>query len=171
VTATKAILYIIGALAELGGILLIAWPDFIPGAVRFAAWLRHNSGRVENRLRSLLGLKPRIIVHEGAGTITGKGRLSGSGIVSHGPNTLEGNVDFLPRREQANQEAINKLVARVSASEEEAPERLAELRRELREHVTGELAEMQADYRAARVGGACALAIGLTLTTIASFMA
>ena len=57
---TKASLYIVGAVVELSGILLVASPDLVPGALRFAAWARPRLRRIENGVRRLFRTRPRV---------------------------------------------------------------------------------------------------------------
>ena len=85
--------------------------------------------------------------------------------------TLEQQVGFLLQRELEAQRQVNALAQRVTDIEEGAPRRLGELRTELEAHVAHKLTQAQADFRAARILGAFALAVGLVLTTVASFIA
>jgi hypothetical protein len=63
----KASLYIVGAVVELGGILLVASPDLVPGSLRFAAWARPRLRRLENRIRRLIRARPPSGRHPRAG--------------------------------------------------------------------------------------------------------
>jgi hypothetical protein len=166
----KATLYTLGALFELAGIVAVASPDLVPGAVRFAAWLRVRLRRAVDRLRRFIGRpRPQVIEVGLAGAVATAGSLSFSKSVNANAN-LEQQVAFLLHRDQEAQRDVNALAKRVTEVEQGAPRRLAELRAEMEAHVEHKLTAAQADFRAARVLGAFALAIGLALTTIANFV-
>jgi hypothetical protein len=162
----KPTLYATAAALELLGILLIAAPDFVPGALRLAGWGRVRWRRVENRVRRALGLPLRTVVHTATveGTITVAGSLSG--IVDVNPSaTIDEKVEFLIRRNRESQQAVNALSERLADLERESRRLLDELRDELTGHVAQALTEAQADYRATRVWGAAILVLGVLLST------
>lgn len=164
-------LFIVGAAVELLGIVLVASPDLVPGAVRLARWTRPRWRPIENRVRRFVGLTPRGRVVELSATISGAGRVSASGVVGRDPNTsIESKVEYLLRRDQASQEAANRLTQRVEALEAESAKRIDDLRREIDARIVREIEEAQEDYRRARIGGTFALAIGLALVTFANFV-
>jgi hypothetical protein len=166
----QAALYILGALCELLGIVLIAAPDLVPGAVRASRWTRLHWRRIENRIRRLLGLPLRSIVHTVgmADTIEIAGRIAATKSTS--ALTIDEKVEFLLRRDQEAQRDVNDLRGSVADLEAETSRRLDEFRDELKTYVDNELVASEADYKIARIGGTIALAIGLTLTTIGNFV-
>jgi hypothetical protein len=166
----KPTFYIVGALCEMLGIILVATPDLVPGAVRLAHWMRVHWRPTENQIRRLLGLPLRSIVHTVgmAGTIELAGRISA--IKSTGAATIEEKVEFLLRRDQEAQRDVNDLRGRVEDLEAETSRKLGELRDELMTRVADARTAAQADYRTARIGGTITLAIGLALTTIGNFV-
>jgi hypothetical protein len=94
-----AALLVIGVVSEFVGIVLIAFPDFLPGAIRLSGWLRRQWRRIENLIRRLARRKPRPIVVSAG--VSGGVAIGGSasGVVSPGPNatTVEDKVDYLLR--------------------------------------------------------------------------
>jgi len=164
-------LYAIGAPVEALGIFAIATPDFVPGLTRFSEWLSPRLRRVENRLRRLIGMKARAHVVSASGIASVAMVGAASAFVSIAPDaTLEEKVEFLLRRNAEGQSALNSLSERFQAIEREAPQRLDELRDELKQHVRVQIDEAEASFRVARVLGTIAVAIGLTLATIANFL-
>jgi hypothetical protein len=163
-------LFVSGAAFELLGILLIAAPDLVPGALRLSRWTRTRWRATENRWRRRLGLPLRRSVIRDSGTMTLGMSVSGSSLVTHDPNaSLQGKVDFLLRRDEQTQKAMNRLFARVETLEESSVARLDELRREVEARIEQEMEAAKVDFRTARLGGTVALVIGLSLTTIANF--
>jgi len=164
-------LYLVGAIVELLGIVLVASPDLVPGAVAFAGRLRAWARMIESRLRSFLHLPPRVRVASLDVTVTGKGRVGGSLVVGFNEKaSLEEKVAWLLRRDRESQEAHNALAARVEAFEEETLRRLEQLRGELKEDIEARLSSRLADLRAARLWGVAALIIGLGLGTVANLL-
>lgn len=167
----KAALFVIGAAVELLGIVLVASPDLVPGAVRLARWTRVRWRPIENRVRRAVGLAPRGRVVELSATISGGGRVSASAIVGHNPGApIESKVEYLLRRDQALQETANRLTQRVETLEAESAKRIDDLRQEIEARIVREIEVAQEDYRRARIGGTIALAIGLALVTAANFV-
>jgi hypothetical protein len=168
----KAALLVIGAAFELLGIVLVASPDLVPGAVRFARWTSVRSRRIENRVRRDLGLpaRGRTVIGVSAGTLAIVG-MNASGIVGYNPDApIEAKVEYLLRRDRAAQEEANRLAQRVSNLEEESATRLDDLRREIEARILREIEAAQLDFRRARIGGTVALALGLGLATAANFV-
>jgi hypothetical protein len=117
---SSAVLLVLGVVFEFAGIVLLGFPDFVPGAVRLSGWLRRRSRAVENRLRRLLRLPPRPVVHK-AGADFGVGvELSASAVVGTGATTLEDKVEYLLRRDQDAQREANELARRVARVETES---------------------------------------------------
>jgi hypothetical protein len=167
----KATLYIAGAALELLGIVLVASPDLVPWALRLVQWIRPRWRRIENRLRRLVGLSPRPIIHEVGigGAIAVGGNVSA--VVGIGPDrSVEEKVAFLLRRDADTQRELNALAERIDSIEAEGQKRAAELRAEMEAHVARELAAANEDYRIARISGAVVLGFGLALTTAANFV-
>jgi hypothetical protein len=172
VTASQKALYAAGAFVELLGIALVASPDLVPGARRLSRWIAPRSRRFENRLRSLVGLRPRTIGHTTEVTGTIASGASVSAVVSVDPGaSLERKVDFLLRRAEEAQRAENALTERVASLERESRRRLDELRERMEAHVSTELGAALAEYRPARIIGTIFVATGLALATIANFIA
>jgi hypothetical protein len=164
-------LLIVGALLELLGIILVASPDLVPGALRLVRRVRPRLRQIENRVRRLVGLSARPITHEVAagGALALGGSVSG--VVGIDPDRpLEDKVAFLLRRDADTQSELNSLARRVGSIEAEGAKRAAELRAEMESHVERELAAAKEDYRIARISGAIVLASGLALTTAANFV-
>jgi hypothetical protein len=161
----RVALYIIGAAFEILGIVLIASPDLVPGAVRAAGWTRRRWRPIENRIRRWLRLPPRtIFANIGLATeVSGASRISA--VVSTGADTIEKQVEFLLRRDQETQKAVNAIHEQLGEIARAAESGLDTLRAEFTSHVAAEIATAQADYRAVRIGGTVALVIGLVLST------
>jgi hypothetical protein len=162
--------YIAGAVLELGGIMLVGWPDVLPYAARVSRWLRSTTRRLVDPLRRALGLRRGHVVQvASAGGVT-VGGFPASGIVSLTPDaTLEEQVAYLLRREQEAQVKLNALDDRLRGMEDRVPKRLDALRAETEQHVADEISAAESRYRPLRFVGALALALGLALTTIANF--
>jgi hypothetical protein len=165
---TCAWLFIAGVFTEFVGIVLLGFPDLLPGARRLSGWLR----RQENRVRRLVGLPTRRgVVYAKSGTLTVGVGASSAGMVSTSATTLEGKVEYLMRRDQDSQRAENALAARVNRLEAESPQQIAKAQRQMEQHVAAKLADARAEYHELRVAGTGALALGLILVTVATFIA
>jgi hypothetical protein len=168
---SSAALLVLGVVFEFAGIVLLGFPDFVPGAIRLSGWLRRRSRAVENRLRRLLRLPPRPFVHK-AGVDAAVGvELSASAVQRTGATTLEDKVEYLLRRDLDAQRQANELTGRVARLETESSRRLAELRRQMEDHVARELTAALEVYRPLRVVGTLALALGLVCVSAATFLA
>ena len=165
----RAALFIVGATIELLGIVLIASPDLVPGAVRLAGWMRRQWRPFANRLRRLLRRPPKSVAV--SGSVSSGLALGGhaTAIVGTSVTNVEERVEFLLRRDRETQQAMSDLSRLVSSISETSKRDLAALRDELKAHVTTELTAAQADFRAARIAGTVALAIGLALATGGNF--
>jgi hypothetical protein len=161
------VLFVLGVLVEFVGIVLLGFPDLLPGARRLSGWLR----RQENRLRRLIGRKPRHVVVTAGSAMSIAGGFSASGIVGTSETTLEGQVAYLLRRDQDAQREANALAARVKRLEADGPKHLDEAQRQMEQHVAAELAAARAEYREVRIAGTAALAVGLVLVTVATLIA
>jgi hypothetical protein len=161
------LLFAAGALAEFVGIVLLGFPDLLPGARRLSGWLR----RQENRLRRLIGREPRHVFGTSSVGVAIAAGVSASGIVGTSETTLEGQVAYLLRRDEDAQRKANALAARVNRLEAESPRQIEEAQRQMEQHVAAELADARAEYRELRVAGTLALALGLILVTVATFIA
>ena len=125
-------LLVVGAFLNLLGILLVASPDVVPGAMRFAHRVQPRWREIEDRVRRLLRLPPRGRTYEDAATVNLRMRASGAGEVDFDRNApLEDQVSFLLRRNVDAQREMNALASRVHALEEAEPMRAAELRAEM----------------------------------------
>jgi hypothetical protein len=157
----KTILSLVGAVVELLGILLVASPDLVPGAGRFAAWARP---RIENLVRRLVRARPHPINQE---TATSELRLGGNLLVklSSQAQTLQEQVAFLLRRDAEAQRSMNELRQRVGSLEEALKREVASVQEHLEDRIEDRIAEAQRDFRTARFFGVAALAVGLGLST------
>jgi len=166
-----AALLVVGVFAEFVGIVLLGFPDFVPGALRLSGWLRRYGRRLANVVRSLFGRPTRGAVHQirAAGESNVSATLSA--VVIPKASTLEEKVDYLMSRDQAAQDRVNTLDERIVRLETDSPRRLAEARRKLEDHVTRELVAAEAAYRPLRVAGTVALAVGLACSSLASYLA
>jgi hypothetical protein len=171
VGALDGILLGVGAMLEFGGIVALAFPDFLPHGRRLSRWFAHRARVVINWVRRLLGMKPlqKVVSASVAVEASASGRVSAIVGVRDGA-TQEEKISFLLRRNQETQEAINKLSGRMLDLEEGTPRELERLRRGLQEHVAAELAAADYEYRALRIVGTMALAVGLVCTTVANFV-
>jgi hypothetical protein len=167
----QAGLFAAGAVIEFVGIVLLGFPDFVPGAVRLSQWLRVSARRVANRLRRVVRLPPRPTVVTLEGLVHGRsmGRASVTVAVSPGA-TLEEEVAFLLRRDQESQNRINALTERVAEIEGRTPAELEQLRARMEAHVAQELAAARDEYRPLRIVGTIALALGLICMSVANFL-
>jgi hypothetical protein len=164
-------LLIVGALSEFAGIVMIAFPDFVPGARKLSAWIGHRARAVENRLRRLLRRPQRVQAHSvaGEGSVAVGGSVSG--IVGVNPDaTPEEKLEYLLRRDQDAQRRVNELDRRVGELAKKMPRELAELRQSMQAHVAQELIVAAEAYRPLRIAGTVALAIGLVCVTTANFV-
>jgi hypothetical protein len=162
--------YIFGAVAELIGIVLVAAPDLVPGAVRVAGWARRRSRKIGNQLRRRIGLKPKSTAHGVEVTATARTSATVSAVKSSGAATLEAKVEFLLTRDQEAQRDVNLLGERVDRLESALSRELTSLQHHIEGRIGERLAAAQADYRAARVVGAVSLVVGLALGTSANLM-
>jgi hypothetical protein len=108
-----AALLVLCVLPKFTGIVLLGFPDFVPGAIRLSALLRTRGRRVANRLRRLVGLEPRATAY-GIGPATQVslvGRVSR--LVSTSETTIEGKVEYLLRCDQDAQRRLNELDQRL----------------------------------------------------------
>jgi hypothetical protein len=167
----QAVLFAAGACVEFAGIVLLGFPDFVPGALRLSRWLRVRARSVTNRVRRLLGLPPgqTFVSIEAADEISVADRASLMKSVRPDA-TIEERVAFLLTRDQEAQRDVNALTARVDAIETEEPRRLEGLRTETEAHVADALAEARDAYRPLRIAGTIALAIGLACMSVATFL-
>jgi hypothetical protein len=166
----KITFYIVGAVIELAGIVLVASPDLFPGAIRLAAWSRQRLRQVETRIRRLLRRKPRSIVHAVHASDSIQISGSASAVVSTGARTLEEKVEYLLRRDTEAQDHMNKLVDRVKSQEERLTRKIDTLRAYLEGHIDHRIAEVHRDYQTARFIGVAALVLGLGLSTAANLV-
>lgn len=166
-----AALLAIGVVSEFAGIVLLGFPDFVPGAIRLSGWLGRHGRRGANRLRRLVGRSPRGVVHtaeSGGVIVTG---MSVTGVVSTSATTLEGKVDYLMRRDQDAQHMFDALAERVTRLEADSPRQLDEIRRQMEGHVARELMAALEAYRPLRVVGTILLAVGLGSVTASALLA
>jgi hypothetical protein len=167
----QAVLLIVGAVAEGAGVVLIGFPDLLPGALRLSAWLRRYARIALNRLRRLVGLQPLQKHVSMSGSVSGTGTMYASVIKGVGQYAImEEKIAFLLQRDQEAQQAVNALTRRVEDLETAMPQRLEELRMGLEAHVASELTAALEAYRPLRVAGTFALAIGLICLTSANFV-
>jgi hypothetical protein len=131
------VLLVIGVASEFVGIVLLGFPDLLPGAIRLSVWLRRQGRRAANVIRRLAGRPPRAFVIDAeAGSYATFG-FSASGMVGPGPDvtTIEDKIEYLLGRDQNAQRDLNALASRVAYLETESPKELAEARQEMEQHV------------------------------------
>ena len=165
-------LLVIGSVLELGGIVALGFPDLLPGALRVSTWLGRQWRLASNRLRRLVGLKPRAVVHtvDMAGAVSLAGHISAV-VSTSNVGSLEEKVEYLLRRDQDAQRRVNEHDERLDRIEAESTERLAELRGQMETHIARELGAALEAYRPLRVAGTVALVIGLGCVTAATLLA
>src|SRR4051794_10374013 len=101
VGAAKATLYIVGAVLELGGIILVGSPDLFPEAARLSGLMADRAQAVAGRLLRLLGLGP-VPTHTVSSTLTMPFESEGPATVQVTPDaSTEEKVAFLLERDQA----------------------------------------------------------------------
>jgi hypothetical protein len=116
-----AVLLGVGVVAEFAGIVLLGFPDLVPGALRLSGWLGRQRRRAANLLRRLVGRPPRGVTHKvGLDAAVGI-EASASAVVGTGATTLEGKVEYLLRRDREAQCEANALAARLNRLEAESP--------------------------------------------------
>jgi hypothetical protein len=162
---------VVGGLLEFGGIVAIAWPDLLPWKERTSRWISSAYRRTTSRLLRLLGRRPPGRVFEVSGGASAR-VTSGAAVVTavNEEATLEEKVAFLLRRDQKVQRDAEDLSVRIGDLEQGTPERLDEVRADLKDHFAERLAEALNRDRPLRIVGAFALGIGLTFTTLANFV-
>ena len=166
----KPALYIAAAILECLGVVLLASPDLIPGAVSLAGRLQRLELRAENWLRRQLHQAPRYRVRliEGA-TISGKSSLSASLTMSVDlADTIDRKVEWLLERDKATQAAIDGLNQRIAAFETMLSGRLDELRQTFEALLERRVTERLGDKRTARLWGVFFLIAGLGIGTWAN---
>jgi hypothetical protein len=139
--------------------------------VRIAGWIRVRWRPIENRLRRLLHLpgRPVVVKAEAAGALSLAGHVSAVKSIDEGAS-LERKIAFLLRRDLETQANVDSLGKRLGDLEAASERRLDELRGAMEAHVARELAAAREDYRAVRIYGTVALALGLLSTTLANFV-
>jgi hypothetical protein len=161
-------LFILGAIFQLLGIVLVGSPDLVPGAVRLGTWTRGRIDRASARLLRLIGRqRARFVPLSDTAIVEMTGSVSP--VKSVNPQaTLQERVKFLLARDQEAQRDVNALNERLAAIERDVPRLLDDLRTVIEAELGKRLEETQANLRAARLYGIVALLIGLALTTAAS---
>jgi hypothetical protein len=166
-------LYAFGGSAEFFGLLLVAAPELVPilqsiGATAVGGWrsLRALQREAAARLLRLLGRPPRQHVVVGAGGATARGSVSGSGRVSHSPGaTLEGKVDYLLRRDQQVQDALERLHLSLEAMPGRWEAAIGEASETLRAEHSRALVQLRERHLQPRLLGILLLAVGVALAT------
>jgi hypothetical protein len=166
-------LYSFGGSAEFFGLLLVAAPELVPilqsiGAAAAGGWrsLRALQRKAAARLLRLLGRPQHQRVVVGAGGVTAGGHLSGSGRVSHSPGaTLEGKVDYLLRRDQQVQDALERLNLSLEAMPGRWQAAIAETSETLRGEHSRALEQLREHHLQPRLLGILLLAVGVGLAT------
>lgn len=169
-STASGVLLLVGSAAEFVGILLIAWPDFVPFADRVASWFRAALQRGRRWARRRIG-RPTAQRGE-VGTAPEQdfaGRISP---IKTAPTewTLEEQVAWLLRRDQEAQRDANELRARIADAEQASARQVEDTRAELTDQFSTELASALAKDRPVRILGTVLLAVGLTFTVIANFV-
>jgi hypothetical protein len=79
--SVTAAFLVVGVVPEFVGIVLIGFPDFVPGAIRLSGWLRRNARHVADGFRRIFR-RPRrgVVVQVGAaGGVALGGSVSAEG--------------------------------------------------------------------------------------------
>ena len=155
----QVVLLIVGALAEFAGIVLIGFPDFVPGALRLSNWLRPRVQRLRTGVRRLLRRPQPGVSHQRFAT-------DSATVSDHAPveqygdpgATLEQQVEFLLMQDVKAQRQLNALRRRIDSLEKDMPRRLTALRGDMETHVAETQAAALAEYRPLRIAGTVALA-------------
>ena len=169
-TPLKCWLYLIGPFLEACGIVVVLFPDVVPGLQRLDQWLRRQGQRVANGVRRVLGL-PRVI--EATGIVTAKANLTlqGRGVVLPGRNaSLEEKVQFLLDWYPKINEAIGALRERFEKSEKDIAKQFQAARQEVEAWTNEAIITEIARYRAGRIVGSVLLFVGLVFSGFANFI-
>jgi hypothetical protein len=171
VTTLQGILLGVGALLEFGGIVALAFPDFLPHGRRLSRWLGHRARLAINWVRRRLGMEPLQKVVSLSAAVEASSAMHASGIKGSPPDaTVEEKVAWLIKRDQEAQREFNELARLVGDLEEGTAQQIERLRDDMRAHVSSELAAAEQEYRPLRIFGTIALAVGLACTTLANFL-
>ncbi len=136
-SVVRTAFYIFGALAELMGIVLVASPDRVPGAVRLAGWALIESRKIGYQLRARIRLRPKSTTHSAEVAATAQTSGTVSAIKSSGAKTLEAKVEFLLTRDQEAQRGVTLLSNRLAQLENSVSRELTSLK----DHVEGRIGE------------------------------
>jgi hypothetical protein len=163
-------LFIVGAVIEAAGILVIAAPDLFPGARRFARWAHPRLRRVNNHIRRWLRLplRPTVVEVGAAGAVASAGAATLK-LIPGADAPLEAKVATLVQIADRMQDEVAELTRRTTALENETAQRLTELDREVTTRIGSALMTAAAEYRLLRIVGALAVTAGLTVATAGNF--
>jgi hypothetical protein len=145
-------LYLLGPILEGIGIVVILFPDVVPGMQRLDQWLRRHGHRIANRLRRLFRI-PQVIEATGIVTATGSLTLQGRGVVLPGQTaSLEEKVQFLFDWYPKINEAIAALRERFEKSEKDIVKQFEIARQDVEAWTKETIRTEIARYRGGRIG-------------------
>jgi hypothetical protein len=158
-------------MVEFVGIVLLGFPDFVPGAIRLSGWIRRRARQAADGFRRIVGRGLPAVVYEtvpGGGVKLGGGDVTGRASTS--ATTIEEQVAYLLKRDQDVQRMTDDLGERLRLLEGESARQVASVKREMEQHVARELTAAEAAYRPLRVAGTVALALGLICATVGALL-
>ena len=161
-------LAVVGAVLEFVGIVLIGWPDLLPGAKRFSAWLASAAARVRYGLRRLFRRPRHRTIHAASGAYVVAGG-SARGVVSPRPGSTDAElIRYLLDRVALMEEALDGLRSTIAANREGHERAAVALHAELTADFEAGLRAAFAQHRPLRIAGMVALFGGLVCVTVAS---
>ena len=161
-----ATLLVIGAVAELVGIIMVAWPDLIPYREPLTRWMVGVAAAIRRRIR-----RPSPKVVEARVGVGGAVAVGGHVVGMKGPPPdamTEQLVAHLLRRDRETQQALDALDVRLKDLRDEFDQREAALDAALTARFRAELNEALTRDRPLRALGAVVLAAGLVCTVVAA---
>jgi hypothetical protein len=161
-------LVIVGAILEFVGIVLIGWPDLLPGARRVSGWLSSRYSSFRGWLRRVLR-RPRhhtISASSGLAIALGGGAR---GVVSPSADSTDSElIQYLLGRVALMEEAVDDVRVLIAGNEKRREQAEVALRSELTADFQAGLDAAFAQHRPLRVAGMVALFVGLVCVTLAS---
>jgi hypothetical protein len=158
--------------AELFGVLLVASPELLPRAKRALVWIRSGWNRIKKGCRLLLERIKRLLGKEPPPKhvelkLSDVGGTSDAALALHAPpaGDLGEKVDFLIRRDRANQERFQALEQRIGALPAKWQGEMQARSRELQVGFEEALRELEDRHISARLLGLSLLIVGIILNT------
>jgi len=169
-TPLKCWLYLIGPILEGLGILVILFPDALPGVTWAGRWLLRLANTLANAVDRFARIVHDIRIAGGTASavaVTARGRI----VIAPGQNaTLEEKVKFLFDKHLEIDGALDALRERFEKFEKETARRFEQTGRDVeawtKEAIRGELER----YRGGRISGSVLLFVGLVCSGFANFI-